>query len=164
MRARILLAALLLVITATAAHSQDCPQITRYTISTADNGTAHFKIELTLMGEMMSIITKASEEGKRTEDFVLNPTITGSHGTSEMASLGNGDWDIAPAKIGDRVTVEYDLLLEHGNYTWDMGKEEIGFALGDGAFLIGRMTVMADYTARSCPVEVKFEAKDSAAP
>jgi len=79
MRARILLAALLLVITATAAHSQDCPQITRYTISTADNGTAHFKIELTLMGEMMSIITKASEEGKRTEDFVLNPKIGRAH-------------------------------------------------------------------------------------
>ena len=162
---RILITTLSIVTASGIALAQDCPNDpTRYTISTARPGTAHVRISLTMASELMSIANMKSEDGTMTEDFISNVSITGDHGTTPMESAGNGNWSAVPVAIGDRATIEYDLDLAHGEHRWPHGREEIGFALGDGAFLVSRTTLMADYGSQDCTIDIEFEADESAAP
>ncbi len=138
--------------------------LTRYTISMSAEGIAHVRISHTLASRSVGIWERTASDGVKTSDFISNATISGTHGTAEMKSVGNGRWSTAPASLGDRVLIEYDLSLDLGNHAWAHGREEIGFALGDGAFLVSRITLLADYGAEDRPIEIEFEAADSAAP
>lgn len=140
--------------------------LTRYTITAQEEGVAHVRIEITLAGRQLDTIHKRAAGGMTNDDMLSNVTVTGDFGTAQMGYLGTGTWSTAPAKVGQRVTVDYDLALDHGDHTWDHGREEVGFRLGDGAYLVGRTTILADYTSsvRSRAIEVEFKAADSAAP
>lgn len=139
-------------------------ELTRYTISMARDGVAHVRISHTLASRSLRIWHRTAKDGRTTDSFITNATITGAHGTARMKPDGNGGWGTAAASIGDRVVVEYDLLLEHGNHAWDFGREEVGFALGDGAYLVSRETLLWDLGAPDQAIEIKFETADSVAP
>jgi len=165
MRVRLLMAVLAGASLSGATLAQNCPaELTRYTIGTSGEGVAHVRIDHTLASDRLDIIRKTAEDGVTTDDLISNVTISGAHGITEMESAGIAAWSTEAASIGDRVVIEYDLLLDHGNHTWPHGREEIGFALGDGAFLIPRVTLLVDYGAPECAIEVEFDAADSATP
>ncbi len=139
-------------------------ELTRYTIGMAREGVAHIQIDHTLANGVVYIRHSTAADGTTTDDFISNATISGTHGTAPMEPLGNGGWSTSAAAIGDRVLIEYDLRLGHGDHAWAHGREEIGFKLGDGAFLVSRTTLLADYGDQNSPIEVAFDAEDSAAP
>jgi|GEM_PF-2065448 len=149
---------------ATAADT--CPaKDAHYYISMAAPNTAHIRLDYTLVSDKIDILYKKSEDGTANDSFIKNARITSPNGTANMNSIGPGTWSVTPAQIGDQVTVEYDLILDHGNHPWNHGREEMGFVLEDNsAYLVSRFTMMADYGAQDCGIDITFETKQSAAP
>ena len=165
MRVILLIAMLVGVASSQSALTQEVEtELTRYTISMSGKRVAHIRISHTLASNFVRINHRTASDGVKLDDFISNATISGAHGKSEMKSEGKGKWSTAPASIGDRVVIDYDLSLDHGNHKWDFGREEVGFALGDGAYLVSRCTLLADYGAPKRAIEIKFDADDSAAP
>jgi predicted metalloprotease with PDZ domain len=165
MRVRFLATLLVGVSLSGAVQAQDCPaDLTRYTISMHAERLAHIRIDHTLASDWVNIAGFTANDGRTADSFISNATISGAHGSARLESVGNGAWSTQAATPGDAVVIEYDLALDHGDHAWPMGEEEIGFALGDGAFMIARSMLLADYGAPDCAIEVEFQADDSAAP
>lgn len=135
-----------------------------YTIGLTKKGVVHVKIEKTLKSDALVMAHYQASNGASNDEFISNAVVATAKDVSEMEYMGRGRWSTSPAKAGDQVTIEYDLSLELGHLPWPNGREEIGFAVGDGAFLVSRATMLADYGDSEQEIKIKFECIDSAAP
>lgn len=147
------------------AASQSCPeQATKYSIGMISPEKAHVEITTTLASDYLVMAGFVSKSGTAVTDFVENVRIETTHAAADIYHTGNGAFPVAPFQPGDRVRVTYDLRLAHGDHIWDFGKEEVGVRLSDGAYLVSRVAMLADYGAPDCPIEIEFNTVDSAAP
>lgn len=149
----------------TAGRAQTCPETpTRYVIAMPEPDVARVDIDLTLASPYLNIAAFTSEDGATTDSFIENATIRVDGRTTPLEAVGGGAWLVGEERIGTRAHIAYDLALHQGRHAWPFGAEEIGLAFDGGAYLVSRASLMADYGAPDCPVEITFETPQSATP
>lgn len=151
--------------TSVPAFAQNCPETpTKYTISLPSPEKAHIEIDTTVASKFLVMAGFVAKDGAAAPDFVETVKIAGAGKEVTLQHGGNGAFPITDFEIGEKAKVSYDLRLDHGNHAWDFGKEEIGTRIENGAYLVSRVTMLADYGAAGCPIDVEFKTSDSAAP
>ena len=75
------------------------------------------------------------------------------------ATQNNGNyfsWKFDPGVAGS-VRLEYDVVLEHDQYEWPFGVEEIAYKTSQGFMIVGRYLFLVPDFDETQPYEVKFE-------
>ena len=70
---------------------------------------------------------------------------------------GGGDWRLTGAAAGQTVAIEYDIALEHGDYGWGPGIDEVAYRQDDGLFFTGFSLFVVPGMASTEGVAVRFE-------
>jgi len=70
---------------------------------------------------------------------------------------GEGDWLLPGTREGERIEIEYDVLLEHGSYDWRPGIDEVAYRQDDGLFFTGYSLFILPGLASQEPVTVHFD-------
>jgi predicted metalloprotease with PDZ domain len=79
--------------------------------------------------------TKELPNGEAT--FVKNISLKDGAGNPlALKDIGNGDWEHS-AERNDRVTLSYEIELQHHRYPWPGGIDEVAFVRDDAVFFTG---------------------------
>ena len=146
--------------------ADSCPsEISQYTIAPMAGEKLKVTLEHELRSDKLYIMPKSSQSGMSLDEFISNARLSTSEGEAyEISSSGKGKWEIDDAPKGERIKLEYDLNMSHGDHKWNMGGEEIGFAFNGGFYLVARTMLLADFNAADCPTRIKFNFKNVSAP
>ncbi len=101
----------------------------------SDRATIHVEASYALAGDTVSMFGVAGtpELPDGQASFVRNLTIRDSSGAAvEATPLGDGDWRLG---VHDqRISLSYDIAVEHERYDWPAGIEEVLYRTDEGIF------------------------------
>ncbi|NQD37746.1 hypothetical protein HPT27_11980 [Permianibacter sp. IMCC34836] len=140
--------------TAALAASYD-GQTNRYTLTISDDAKiASVEANLWLTGDYLSLfaVQQLPTLKNGQADLIENMQITAANGKSlKWKNEGEGEFKTA----GDqRVTVSYQVKLEHDNYHWDAGIEEVAYHTDEGFMTIGQTLLLASGEKMEGPIEI----------
>jgi len=106
-------------------------------------------------------ITRSPQLPNGQADLIRNLEITRDKQSLEFEDLGQGDWKIEGAEAGQRLSVRYDILLDHDQYDWGPGIDEVGYRTADGLFFTGRSLFMVPGFEIPDGAEIRFDLPES---
>jgi len=117
------------------------------------------KAEFDLQDDVIAMIVHGSPQLTNGQaDLVELITVTGADGRDiAIEDLGMGDWKLAGAKAGERVSVYYRVRLEHGDFDWNAGIDEMAYRADDGLFFTGSSLFLIPGTADDSAATVVFD-------
>ncbi len=132
-----------------------------YTVTVPENNPSlvHVEGRFLLEGDAIGMyITNSPQLEGGQADLVRNLAIAHENGTKiEYTYEGAGDWRVVGAQPGTAVTVAYDVALEHAQYSWGPGIEEVAYKQNDGLFFTGFSLFLFPGLDSSEPVTVRFD-------
>jgi len=153
---RHILTVLLAFSTIGAARAQD-GQPNRYRVTiNADATRAHVDASVWIEGRELVLfnVTPTAQLKNGQAEFLEN--IVASDGGGKplaLADKGEGEYELD----GDRrVTLSYDVRLEHGNYAWPAGAEEVSYRTDEGIMATGYALFLVPGVKMHGPTEVRF--------
>ena len=128
------------------------------TVTTADPDSLHVDAEITLSSDIVGMmITESDQLPNGQADLVRNLSVTDVSGRSvESTVLSGGDWKLTGVGVGDIVRVAYDVSLEHQQYQWGPGIDEVAYRTADGLFFTGASLFMASALESDKEIAVEF--------
>jgi len=130
-----------------------------YKIAFEPGNTRLLKIEadLTAAGDIFEMSEYGAEQFPgRWAEFVRDLRAFGANGKPvEVEGLGDAKWRIA-VKPGDKVRLNYDVLLDHDKHKWAAGIDSVSFVRDWGVYASGR-TYFITNGPRSGKASVTFD-------
>lgn len=119
-------------------------------VETAQSNSLRIEATFQLEGDVIGLqITRSPQLPNGQADLLRNLEVRRHGEPLQIEALGSGDWRLADATAGDDVTVRYDILLEHGDYAWGPGIDEVAYRTNEGLFFTGAsLFVVPGYTMR----------------
>ncbi len=153
---RALPVALLLLATSNLAHGARFDgQTNHYTLTISDDAkTAHVEAKLWLTGDYLSLFSVQQlpnlENGQA--DLIENLQITDAAGKKlKWKNEGVGEFKTS----GDqRVSISYQVKLEHEKYQWEAGIEEVAYHTDEGFMTVGHTLLLASGEKMEGPIEI----------
>lgn len=109
------------------------------TVEQEDAPTLHVSGKFTLESSTIGMYITASpqlEDGQAA--LISNLAVRTSDGKSiEYSYEGVGDWKLLDTEAGQKIEIEYDITLEHDQYSWGPGIDEVAYRQDDGLFFTG---------------------------
>lgn len=88
-------------------------------------------------------------------DFIRGLKVTGTDGrVLSIKDLGEGDYELGGQ---GRVRLRYDIALEHDQYDWPAGIEEVAYHTDEGLMATGYALVLAPGEAMQGAIDIRFE-------
>jgi predicted metalloprotease with PDZ domain len=153
MRFLIQLALCLLPAAATAAPAH-------YRVIMPDTNAPHIRVvaAFDLESEVIAMmITRSPQLPNGQADLIRNLQVERSGEKLAIEDLGTGDWKLANAVAGERVHVGYEIALEHGDYDWGPGIDEVAYRTSEGLFFTGRSLFIVPGPGMPDGARVEFE-------
>jgi predicted metalloprotease with PDZ domain len=96
---------------------------------------ARFELESDVIG---MLITSSPELVNGTADLVDGLVVMDDDGRPlQSEALGNGDWRLVGGEVGQAVLVQYRVRLEHDQFPWGPGIDEVAYRTAEGLFFTG---------------------------
>ena len=111
-----------------------------YTISIDQNNQKHATVSMSFIpqNDTLYMTTGANQLPKRWATFVHNLKAVDTKGNSiTIEELPDAKWKI-PSSLHEKITVSYDIKLEHENHQWSGGIDGAAYATDWGVFYTGR--------------------------
>ncbi len=151
------LAAALLLSAATAAAAPYDGAPNRYTVAiNADASRAHVEADVWVEGNELALFgvdpTPQLKHGQAA--FLEKISVRDASGQPiALTDKGEGEYLIAGER---RVTLSYDVRLEHGNYSWPAGAEEVSYRTSEGLMATGNALFLVPGVKMHGPTEISF--------
>lgn len=134
---------------------------TTYTVTVANPrpSSVHVAATFPLDSENIDMmITQSAELADGQAAFVRNLEIRSAQG-SQLAYeyRGEGTWTLTDVQPGQTVTIDYDILLEHDQYSWRPGIDEVAYRQDDGLFFTGFSLFLVPGLASDQAVTLRFD-------
>lgn len=139
-----------------AALAQD-GQPNRYRVTVnADATRAHVDASVWIEGLELVLfnVTPTAQLKNGQAEFLENIVASDASGKPlALADKGEGEYELD----GDRrVTLSYDVRLDHGNYAWPAGAEEVSYRTDEGIMATGYALFLVPSVKMHGPTEVRF--------
>lgn len=125
---------------------------------------SHVEVEarFALTGDVIGMyIIDSPQLENGSADLVDDLEVTRVDGTAcAVESLGVGDWRVVGGEPGDEIVVRYRLALDHGDYGWGPGIDEVAYRTEDGLFFAGRAVWIIPFEGLPDGTTVDFELPD----
>lgn len=150
---RLLLLASINLLVARAALA-DAPRIT----IDVNSERAHVEADYQLYGDTLSLFnvegTAALPNGQAT--FIESLRVQDQNG-HEIATeaLTEGDWHAAQGNLP--VHVSYDVRLQHDQYAWPAGAEEVSYRTKEGVFFVGATVFLVPAEKMDTDIQIRFK-------
>ena len=144
----------------TAASAPASPSST-YTVTVTDQApdSVHVNATFLLESDVLSMYITSSpqlEDGQAA--LVRNLVVRDSDGeTIPLEYTGLGDWKLPGTEPGQRVEIDYDVALEHDQYAWGPGIDEVAYKQDDGLFFTGFSLFLLPGMDSTDPITVHFD-------
>lgn len=128
-----------------------------YKISWQDNKSIHVKASFNLESNMISMLVNPTNElADGQAHFIKNLKAIDANGDKiKIKYKGVGDWKLK-AKAGDKISIEYDVKLDHEQYNWPFGIEEVAYTTKEGMFFTGLAVFVVPSIDMKSPIKVSF--------
>lgn len=136
-----------------------------------EGSTATFKIDLTTPGREVAKIESTFPMAGTTLSFYISPTEENPDGEAALVEnvsvrgadgrelavtyIGTGDWSLAE-RIDEKVTVTYDVRLDHDAYSWRSGIEEVAYKTEDAIFAVADAYLMTPASGQVGRSEIRL--------
>jgi len=103
-------------------------------------------------------ITSSPQLDSGQADLVRDLRVFATDG-SEIATefVVGGDWRLTGVAEGQRVRVEYDIALEHDQYSWGPGIDEVAYRTAEGLFFVGNSLFVVPLDGLADGINVNFD-------
>jgi predicted metalloprotease with PDZ domain len=114
------------------------------TMPTASADAIEVEAKFDLQDDVIAMVVHGSAQLPNGQaDLVELVAVIGENGRDvTFEDEGMGDWKLVGVSAGERVTVRYRVKLEHGNYDWNAGIDEMAYRTEDGLFFTGHSLFM----------------------
>lgn len=103
-------------------------------------------------------ITSSPQLASGQADLVRDLRVFATDGSEiETEFVVGGDWRLAGVAEGQRVRVEYDIALEHDQYSWGPGIDEVAYHTPEGLFFVGNSLFVVPLDGLSDGIDVTFD-------
>ena len=155
---RALTFALLAAVSGQATAASYDGQINRYTLTISDDAkTATVNANLWLTGDYLSMFSVQALPNLKNgqADLLENLQVVDAKGKKlKYKNEGMGEWKTD----GDqRISVSYQVKLEHDNYQWPAGIEEVVYHTDEGLMATGYSLLLASGEKMEGPIEVDVQ-------
>ena len=111
-----------------------------YTVIVQDESASVLTVEceFELESDVIGLqITGSPQLPNGQADLLENLRVRHAGKDVAVESLGTGDWRLAGLERGEQVQVSYEIRLEHDQYAWGPGIDEVAYRTDDGLFFTG---------------------------
>ncbi len=123
----------------------------------ADASRAHVEADVWVEGNELALFgVSPTEQFKNGQaDFLANIAVRDATGKPlALTDKGEGEYIIDGER---RIALSYDVRLDHGNYKWPAGAEEITYRTSEGVMATGNALFLVPGVKMNGPTEVTFE-------
>jgi predicted metalloprotease with PDZ domain len=130
----------------------------RYRVSVnADATRAHVEADVWVEGNELALfgVDPIAQFKNGQADFLEKITVRDTAGQPiALTDKGEGEYLIAGER---RVALSYDVRLEHGNYKWPAGAEEVSYRTDEGLMATGNVLFLVPGVKMNGPTEIEFQ-------
>ncbi|MES2316660.1 MAG: hypothetical protein V4631_04130 [Pseudomonadota bacterium] len=149
-------ATLLLLLGAAAAQTGD-GKGNQYKVSfNADASRVHVDANVWVEGNELALfgVDRTEQLKNGQAEFLENIVLSDSAGKPvALTDKGEGEYLV----IGDRrLSLSYDVRLEHGKFTWPAGAEEVSYRTDEGVMATGNALFLVPGVKMDGPIDVSF--------
>lgn len=146
----------LLMISATVANAGD-GQPNRYHVTfNADASRAHVEAQVWVEGNELALfgVSPTPQHKNGQADFLEQLLASDGAGAQvQVLNKGEGEYEV---KGDRRLSLSYDVRLDHGKFTWPAGAEEVAYRTEEGLMASGNTLFLVPGVKMDGPIEVGF--------
>jgi len=135
----------------------------RYTIIVDESTPERLRVEseMSLEGETIGFLITSSPQLENGQADLVEDLLLRIDGEEvPLEALGQGDWRVPQAKAGQRVRLSYTVRLEHDQYAWGPGIDEVAYRTDEGFFTTGASILAVPGFEMAEGAEIQFELPD----
>jgi hypothetical protein len=133
----------------------------RVTVPGANPESIQIRAQFTLSSDVIGMyITSSPQLESGQAELVRDLDIRDEQGAAiAWENAGSGDWKLTGTTVGQQLTLQYSILLDHGLYDWGPGIDEVAYRTDDGIFTTGASMFIVPGREMS-DIEIDFELPD----
>lgn len=148
---------LVLLLLAGSAHAE--PAHYRVSVASPQADRVDVRARFTLVADTIGMYVTASPQlANGSADLVASLEVRDADDRPIAATnLGMGDWKLSRGAAGEVVDVRYSVKLDHGQYDWGPGIDEVAYRTDDGLFFAASVLFVVPFGGLQEGVELEFD-------